>query len=140
MLKKSITYTDFNGEEITEDFFFHLSKAELVELEMSQKEGLSKYLERIIKAENGQEIMTIFKKLLLQAYGQRSPDGKRFVKNEGLRQEFLSSEAYSELFMELVTNADAAAAFINGIVPTGLAEDLEKIPPRIEASETPSAE
>lgn len=137
MLKKSITYTDFNGEEITEDFFFHLSKAELVELEMSQKEGLSQYLENIIKAENGQEIMTIFKKLLLQAYGQRSPDGKRFVKNEGLRQEFLSSEAYSELFMELVTDADAAAAFINGIIPATLADDLKKIQPT-EETETVS--
>ena len=122
MLKKSITYTDYAGEEITEDFYFNLTKAELVELEMSHKDGLSDSLKKIIEAKDGQEIIREFKKILLTAYGQRSPDGRRFIKNQQLRDEFESTEAYSVLFMELVTNADAAAEFVSKVIP----QDLDK--------------
>lgn len=127
MLKKTIKYTDFNGDEVSEDHFFHLSKAELVELEMSEKGGLSEVLQRIIDAEDGKRIIAEFKKIVLGAYGQRSEDGRRFVKNQTLRDEFESSEAYSTLFMELVTDAGKAAEFVNGIVPQGLADDAAKI-------------
>lgn len=125
MLKKSITYTDFNGDQITEDFFFHLSKAELIELEMSHKDGLSEAMKKIIEAEDGKAIMEEFKKIILKAYGKKSEDGKRFIKTQELREEFESSEAFSELFMELVTNADAASEFVNGMVPAGFAEEIE---------------
>lgn len=117
MLKKTITYTDFNDEEVSEDFFFHLSKAELVELEMSHEGGLSESLQKIVDAEDGKAIVAEFKNIILTSYGQKSPDGRRFVKNTALREEFESTEAYSTLFMELVTDADAAAEFMNGIVP-----------------------
>lgn len=127
MLKKTITYQDFNGDEVSEDFFFHLSKAELVEMELSHKGGLSEALQRIIAAEDGKGIVDEFKKIILGAYGKRSEDGKRFVKNATIREEFESSEAYSTLFMELVTDTDAAVEFVNGIVPSGLAEDAAKI-------------
>ena len=127
MLKKTITYKDFNDEEVTEDHYFHLSKAELVELEMSHKDGLSEALQKIIAAEDGKAIIKEFKGIILGSYGKRSPDGKRFVKTQELRDEFESSEAYSTLFMELVTNTDAAIEFINGIVPQGLQEDAAKI-------------
>ena len=127
MLKKTITYQDFNGDEVVEDFFFHLSKAELVEMELSHKGGLSDALQRIIAAEDGKGIVDEFKKIILGAYGKRSEDGKRFVKNANIREEFESSEAYSSLFMELVTDTDAAVEFINGIVPQNLAEDTAKI-------------
>lgn len=127
MLKKTITYTNFNDEEVSEDFFFHLSKAELVELEMSQKGGLSAALERIIAAEDNQSIIAEFKNIILSAYGKRSDDGKRFIKNQELRDEFTSSEAYSELFMELVTNTDAASEFINGVIPQDMVEEAAKL-------------
>jgi len=127
VLKKTITYTDFNDEEVSEDFFFHLSKAELVELEMSEKGGLSEALKRIIDAEDGKKIIAEFKKIILGAYGKKSEDGRRFIKNQQLRDEFESSEAYSTLFMELVTDAGKAAEFVNGIVPQGIAEDAAKI-------------
>lgn len=123
MLKKTITYEDFNGETVTEDFFFHLSKAELVELELSHDGGLSAALQRIVAAEDGKAIIAEFKNIILTAYGQRSPDGKMFIKNQQLRDEFEATEAYSTLFMELVTDTDAASAFINGIVPAGMAEE-----------------
>ena len=126
MLKKTITYTNFADEEVTEDLFFHLSQAELIELEMSEKDGLSTALQKIIDAEDGKAIIAEFKKIILGAYGKKSDDGKRFIKNQQLREEFESSEAYSTLFMELVTNAEAAAQFVNGIVPAGTVEAATK--------------
>jgi hypothetical protein len=122
MLKKTITYEDFNGETVSEDFFFHLSKAELVELELSHEGGLSESLAKIVAVEDGKAIVAEFKNIILGSYGQRSTDGKRFVKNQLLRDEFESSEAYSVLFMELVTDVDSAINFINGIIPAGMAE------------------
>jgi hypothetical protein len=127
VLKKTITYTDFNDEEVSEDFFFHLSKAELVELELSHQGGLSAAMERIVAAEDGKAIIAEFKNIILSSYGQKSLDGKRFVKNAQLREEFESSEAYSALFMELVMDADAAADFVNGIIPQGMAEEAAKV-------------
>lgn len=127
MLKKTITYNDFNGDGVSEEYFFHLSKAELVEMELSHQGGLSEALQRIIAAEDGKGIVAEFKNIILSAYGKRSEDGKRFVKNATIREEFESSEAYSTLFMELVTDTDAAVEFINGIIPQGMAEEAAKI-------------
>jgi hypothetical protein len=127
VLKKTITYEDFNGETVSEDFFFHLSKAELVELELSHKGGLSASLQRIVNAEDGKGIVAEFKNIILSAYGKRSDDGRRFVKNAALREEFESTEAYSALFMELVMDTDAAVEFINGIIPAGMSEEAAKL-------------
>lgn len=127
MLKKTITYEDFNGETASEDFFFHLSKAELVELELSHEGGLSESLQKIVDAEDGKAIVAEFKNIILGSYGQKSPDGKRFVKNATIREEFESSEAYSTLFMELVTNTDAAIEFVNGIIPKGIEEEAARV-------------
>jgi hypothetical protein len=127
MLKKTITYVDFNGEEVVEDFFFHLSKAELVELEMSYEGGLTAQIKRIAEAEDGKAIIAEFKKIILGAYGKRSDDGRRFIKNQTLRDEFESTEAYSTLFMELVTDAEKAAEFVQGVIPQDLAEESAKV-------------
>jgi hypothetical protein len=127
VLKKTITYEDFNGETVSEDFFFHLSKAELIELEMSHEGGLSASLQRIVDAKDGKGIIEEFKNIILSAYGKRSEDGKRFVKNQLLREEFESTEAYSALFVELVTDTDAAVEFINGVVPANMIEEAAKL-------------
>ena len=127
LLKKTITYEDFNGEKVSEDFFFHLSKAELVELELSHQGGLSESLQRIVAAEDGKSIVAEFKNIILTSYGKRSDDGKRFIKNKDLREEFESTEAYSALFMELVTNTDAAVEFIQGIIPQDMSEEATKL-------------
>lgn len=118
MLKKTISYTDYDGNLRTEDFYFNLSKAEVTEMELSAEGGLSKMLEKIVASQDSKRIMEIFKDIILKAYGEKSPDGKRFIKNQELREGFAQTEAYSELFMELATNADAASSFINGIVPS----------------------
>ena len=117
MLKKTMTYTNYTGEEITEDFYFNLTKAEVMEMELTTEGGLAEKIKRIVAAKNVAEIISIFKEIILKAYGQKSPDGKRFIKNDELREEFSQTEAYSDLFMELSTNADKAAEFIKGITP-----------------------
>ena len=121
MLKKTITYEDYNGTERTEDFYFNLTKAELMEMEMSTSGGLAEMIQNIVQAQDAPAIIKIFKDLVLKAYGEKSPDGKRFMKvNDAgvpLSVAFSQTEAYSQLFMELATDADAAAKFVNGIVP-----------------------
>ena len=117
MLKKTITYTDYNCVERKEDFYFNLTKAEIMEMEMSISGGLTEMINRIVAAQDAPAIVKIFKELVLKAYGVKSPDGKRFIKSDELATEFAQTEAYSQLFMELATDADAASAFVNGIVP-----------------------
>ena len=120
MLKKTFTYTDYNGVERTEDHYFNLTKAEVMEMEMSTTGGLAEMIQRIIAAQDAPAIIKIFKDLIRKAYGVKSADGKRFVKNEEVWAEFEQTEAYSQLFMELATDADAASKFINAIVTTDL--------------------
>ena len=117
MLKKTFTYYDYNGVERTEDHYFNLSKAELMEMELSTTGGLAEMISKIVAAHDAPAIVKIFKELVLKAYGQKSADGRRFIKSEELSNEFAQTEAYSQLFMELATDADAAAKFVNGIVP-----------------------
>lgn len=126
MLKKTITYTDYNGVEKTEDFYFNLSKAEIMEMELSTYGGLAEMIKRIIDAQDGPAIIKVFKELILKAYGVKSPDGKRFIKSEELFTEFSQTEAYSNLFMELSTDADAASEFIKGIMPVEIPENATK--------------
>lgn len=117
MLKKTITYTDLNGEERSEDFFFQLRKSEMMELEASKRYGLSAAIEKAAKKAEGKDVVEAAKKIILTAYGEPSPDGKRFIKNDELRTEFYQSPAYDELFVELVTNAEALAEFIREVFP-----------------------
>lgn len=117
MLKKTIAYTDYNGVERKEDFYFNLSKAEVMEMEMSTTGGLAETIQRVVELQDAPKIIAIFKDLVLKAYGVKSADGRRFIKSEELKTEFSQTEAYSILFMELATDADAAAKFVNGIVP-----------------------
>lgn len=123
MLKKTITYTDYNGTERTEDFYFNLTKAEITEMELSVNGGLSEMIQGIISAQDTPSLIKIFKDLILRAYGVKSPDGKRFIKNDDIKTEFSQTEAYSQLFMELATDSDAASTFVNGIVPSELAQN-----------------
>jgi hypothetical protein len=118
MLKKTITYTDYNNNVRTEDFYFNLTKAELTEMEMSIEGGLTNVLEKMIAEQNVGKLMEAFKNLIIKSYGEKSLDGRRFMKSDQITQSFTQTEAYSELFMELATNAEMAAAFVNGIVPS----------------------
>lgn len=125
MLKKTITYEDLDGNERTEDFYFHLTKAELVKLELSHEGGMRQRLINIIGSGNGQAIMDAFEEILAMSYGKRTPEGA-FDKDPKHFQLFKTSEAYSQLFMKLVTEAKFSSDFVNGIVPKQLAEEAAK--------------
>lgn len=120
MIKETIKYTDYNGNELVEDFYFNLSKSEIAEMELSYPNGLADHITKMTQSNNGAEIIKIFKELILSSYGRKSDDGKRFIKSDEEAKAFSQTEAYSELFMKLATNADAAAEFVNGIVPKQL--------------------
>lgn len=117
MLKKTITYTDYNGVERTEDFYFNLTKAELLEMQISATGGFDTMVMKIVNAKDNQALIKIFKDIVLKAYGEKSDDGRRFIKNDEVRANFAQTEAYSKLFVELASDAKAAADFVNGITP-----------------------
>ena len=117
MLKKTITYTDYDGNERTEDFYFNISKAELAELEYSVKGGLKKMMEKAVAEKDGPRIIQYFKEIVLKSYGVKSNDGRRFMKDKELTREFSETEAYVNLFMELATDEKAAIAFAEGVMP-----------------------
>jgi hypothetical protein len=128
MLKKTITYTDYAGVQRTEDHYFNLTKAEITEMDLSTDGGLINYIETIVASRDSKEIISTFKNLIHKSYGVKSLDGRRFVKNQAVLDEFTQTEAYSQLFMELATNAEAAAAFFNGITPS--VEPTDHLPSR----------
>lgn len=127
MLKKTIKYNDFNGNEREEDFYFNLMQSEIAELELSTVGGFTESIQKIIQTQDGPEIIKQFKKIILKSYGEKSADGKRFIKSDELSEAFSQTNAYSELFMELATDDEAASAFINGIVPDELKQDENNI-------------
>lgn len=122
MLKRTITYKDYNDVERTETFYFNLSEAELHEMEFGVQGTYSAMIQKIIDAQDTPTLIKIFKELLFKCYGEKSEDGRRFRKSEELSKAFSETEAYSILYMELATNAEAAAEFVNGVLPAGLNE------------------
>lgn len=117
MLKKTITYTDYDDNQRTEDFYFNLSKAEIVEMEMSENGGLEKLLTKMIAEQDSKRLTEMFKEIILKSYGEKSLDGKRFIKSPELREAFVQTEAYSELFIALTSDTKAMEDFVNGIIP-----------------------
>lgn len=124
MIKKTITYSDFNGNERTEDFYFNLTKAEITKMELSTKGGLAEMIQRIVAAQDTPAIIEVFEDLIKRSYGVKTPDGRGFVKKAEDLEAFMATEAYSQLFMELATDADAAGKFVNGVVPADMAKQI----------------
>lgn len=124
MITKKITYTDYNGNKRTEEFCFHLNKAELMKLELGVKGGLTEMMQRIISAQDSPEMIKVFEELVLKSYGVKSLDGRNFKKNKEVTEDFMQTEAYAELFMELTTDPKKAAEFFNGVIPAEMAKDL----------------
>lgn len=127
MLKREITYENFDGETVTEVFYFNLTKSEMIELEVSYKDGLESVIKKIIAAEDNESLIAEFKKIILLSYGEKSEDGKRFVKSDSIREGFSQTAAYDALFMDIATNEETAAVFIKGIIPKDMAIEVDKI-------------
>lgn len=130
MIKKTVTYKDYNDVERTEDFYFNFSKAELLEMELSTVGGFSERVKKIIDAKDQPSLIRLIKDFVLDAYGEKSADGKRFMKNDEIRTSFVENPAYSVIFMELATNADEAAKFVNGVAPA----DMPKVDLNVAAA------
>lgn len=133
MFIKKITYTDYNGQEVTDTLHFNFTEAELIEMDHSEAGGLQEKLARIVEEKDDNNIVKYFKEILLAAYGEKSPDGKRFIKNQQTRENFEFSPAYNIMFMELMTEENAAQNFINAIVPKTSQQGLEPILPNENA-------
>lgn len=126
MLKKTITYTDYNGIKRTEDHYFNLTKSEILKMEMGVTGGLAEMIQTIIKKQDVPQVMKVFENFITAAYGEKSADGRRFIKSKEITEAFMQTEAYDQLYMELVTDADAAAKFFNALIPAELAEEVAK--------------
>ena len=141
MLKKTVTYEDYDGNTRTEDLYFFISKAELMEMELTTPGGFANKLEKVSKAQDGAEIMKIFKEIILKAYGEKSDDGRSFVKKRNgvnLSEAFEQTEAYNQLYTDLLMNPDKASAFINGIMPKDIMNEINKIDSQAKTSGLPS--
>lgn len=125
MLKKTITYIDYDDNERTEDFYFNLSKAELLEMEWSVEGNFTTVIKKIIAEKKLPELIKLFKDVILKSYGEKSPDGKRFVKSDDLSTAFSQTEAFSNLYLELATNDESASNFVNGVIPYDIATSIK---------------
>lgn len=132
MLKKTITYTDYNGNKRVEDFYFNLDEAEVTKMELGVRGGLSETMKKIINAQDVPTLVDQFDKIVLASIGEKSADGKFFEKSDEITNRFKHSAAYSVLFMELISDADAASAFMNGIIPVDAAKQIEEHPEVVE--------
>ena len=126
MLKKMIKYTDYNGFEREEPFYFNLTKAEIMKMELSTDGGFAEFIAKIVQTKDNKELVKLFDNFILTAYGEKSDDGKHFMKSEGISARFAATEAYSNLFMELLTDTKAATDFINGLAPIDTPIDQEQ--------------
>lgn len=138
MLKKDITYTDFDDNEVTETLYFNLTKAELVEKEVGETGGYANMLKRVVDSKDAATIMKVFKELILSSYGIKSEDGKSFKKSQEIRDDFENSAAYSEIFIDLCTNADAAIEFVTRVLPLTDDQRKEVIAKQAKTTELPS--
>lgn len=126
MLKKTITFTDYDGVTRTQDYYFNLSKAELIEMQFTTVGGMQRMLEDIARSHDNKRTFEMFKDIIMRAYGEKSPDGIRFIKSKELSESFVQTEAYTELIMEFFEDGQKAADFINGVIPADLAAEIAK--------------
>ena len=126
MLKKTIKFVDYNGNNREEDFYFNLNKAEIMKMEMSTKGGLAERIKSIVAAQDAPAIIAVFEDLIQKSYGVKTPDGRGFEKKQEYLDAFMATEAYSILYMELATDAEKAAEFINNVVPSDMSKQIQQ--------------
>lgn len=125
MYKVHEKYTDYDGNERVEDFYFNLTKAEITDMELTTEGGMSAMLNRIIAAKDTAKLIAVFKDLILKSYGQKSADGRRFIKSAELTKEFTETPAYSQIYLRLATDDKAATEFVNNVIPKDLQNEVK---------------
>ena len=125
MYKIREKYEDYNGNERVEEFYFNLTKAEITDMELTTEGGMSAMLNRIIAAKDTSKLIAVFKDLILRSYGQKSPDGRRFIKSDELTKEFTETPAYSQIYLRLATDDKAATEFVNNVIPKDLQNEVK---------------
>lgn len=133
MRVEHITYEDYNGVTKTKDFCFNLTEAEITQMELEVPGGLTGMLDRIVGAMDAPAIVSVFKEILMRAYGEKSPDGDRFIKSKELSEAFSQTEAYNQIYMRLITDDQAASQFINDIVPKKYAKAMAEKEAQLKA-------
>nr|DAN04772.1 MAG TPA: hypothetical protein [Caudoviricetes sp.] len=118
-------YEDYDGNERVEEFYFNLTKAEITDMELTTEGGMSAMLNRIIAAKDTSKLIAVFKDLILRSYGQKSPDGRRFIKSDELTKEFTETPAYSQIYLRLATDDKAATEFVNNVIPKDLQKEVK---------------
>lgn len=127
MIKETIKYVDYNGEQREEDFYFNLSRAEIISMDYAVEGGLREMIEKIVKEKDTVKIYKMFTDIIYKAYGEKSPDGKRFVKSKEISESFIQTEAYSELIMKMISEPDYAAKFIEGVISVNTNTGAQKL-------------
>lgn len=127
MIKKTITYKDYNDVERTEEFYFHFSESEILDMEFSMDGGFAERVQKMIDTKDQRALLQIIKKFVIDAFGVKSADGKRFIKNDEVKSEFVECPAYSMIFMELVADDEKAAEFVNGVIPANMKAKFAEI-------------
>lgn len=125
MYKIREKYEDYDGNERVEEFYFNLTKAEITDMELTTEGGMSAMLNRIIAAKDTSKLIAVFKDLILRSYGQKSPDGRRFIKSDELTKEFTETPAYSQIYIRLATDDKAATEFVNNVIPKDLQKEVK---------------
>ena len=125
MYKIREKYEDYDGNERVEEFYFNLTKAEITDMELTTEGGMSAMLNRIIAAKDTSKLIAVFKGLILRSYGQKSPDGRRFIKSDELTKEFTETPAYSQIYLRLATDDKAATEFVNNVIPKDLQNEVK---------------
>ena len=125
MYKIREKYEDYDGNERVEEFYFNLTKAEITDMELTAEGGMSAMLNRIIAAKATSKLIAVFKDLILRSYGQKSPDGRRFIKSDELTKEFTETPAYSQIYLRLATDDKAATEFVNNVIPKDLQKEVK---------------
>lgn len=131
MYKIREKYEDYDGNERVEEFYFNLTKAEITDMELTTEGGMSVMLKKIIAAKDTAKLIAVFKDLILRSYGQKSPDGRRFIKSDELTKEFTETPAYSQIYIRLATDDKAATEFVNNVIPKDLQMNAEAAPTNV---------
>lgn len=141
MIKKTVTFTNYNDQEVTKSYYFNIDKLEAAELELEYGD-LIETVEELLESSDGKKVYGIFKEIILNAVGQKSADGNSFIKNQQIRDEFAGSPALGEIIMDMFKNPEAAGPFLEGMLPASMLaearaqEEREKLEALVNASGT----